>query len=204
MVRVALTGGIATGKSHVLAQLRQAGVPVIDADVLAREAVAKGAEGLGAVVARFGRDVLRADGTLDRAKLGGIVFGDAAARRDLERIVHPIVRRSIDAFFAALPAATPFAVADVPLLYETGQDAAYDRVIVVACDAARQIERVMTRDHLSREDAERRVAAQLPIATKVARADHVIRTDGTHADTSAQVDALLGALPAGRSGRPAP
>jgi dephospho-CoA kinase len=192
--RVALTGGIATGKSYVVRKLREAGVPVVDADVLARDAVAQGSPGLAAVAARFGPQVLTPAGELDRPHLGEIVFRDAHARRDLEAIIHPVVRQRISEFFDALPAETPVAVADIPLLYETGRDAAFDAVIVVACKPATQLQRVMTRDHLSRDAAQRRIAAQLPIADKVKRADHVIRTDGTHAETDAQIEDLLRSL----------
>jgi dephospho-CoA kinase len=191
MRRIGLTGGIATGKSYVASRMREAGVSVVDADVLAREAVAPGSEGLAAVVARFGAGVLAADGGLDRQALAAVVFRDAAARRDLEAIVHPRVRAATDAFFAALPPATPVAVADIPLLFEAGRQRDFDEVVVVACDPRTQLDRVMARDGVAREDAERRLAAQWPIADKVARADHVIRTDGTFADTDAQVEALV-------------
>ena len=191
MQRIGLTGGIATGKSYVARRLRAAGVPVVDADLLARDAVAPGSDGLAAVVARFGAGVLRPDGGLDRKALAAIVFDDAAARRDLEAIVHPRVRAATGAFFDTLPPATPVAVADIPLLFEADRHRDFDEVVVVACDPRMQVERVMARDGASREDAERRLAAQWPIADKVARADHVIRTDGTFADTDAQVDALV-------------
>jgi dephospho-CoA kinase len=194
MVRVGLTGGIATGKSYVVSRLRAAGVPVVDADVLARQAVARDTPGLHAVVARFGADVLTSEGELDRARLGTIVFRDEQARRDLEHIVHPVVRRGIAAFFEQLPADTALAVADIPLLYETHRERHFAKVIVVACAPATQIARIMHRDRLSREDAERRVAAQLPIEEKVRRADYVIRTDGTHAETDGQVTRVLAAL----------
>jgi dephospho-CoA kinase len=194
MRRIALTGGIATGKSYVLARMRDAGIPVIDADVLAREAVAPGSEGLAAVVARFGRDILTPEGFLDRARLGAIVFHDKKARRDLETIVHPFVRRRIDAYFSELPDRVPFAVADIPLLYETGRQRQFEKVIVVACAKDTQVERIMARDGLSRDEAERRVAAQLPIAAKVALADYVVRTDGSTADTDAQVTRLISEL----------
>jgi len=196
MRRVALTGGIGTGKSYVTARLREAGVPVVDADVLARQAVAPDSPGLAAVVTRFGADILTRQGLLDRARLGEIVFRDEAARRDLEAIVHPVVRVATEQFFAQLPRDTPCAVADIPLLYETGRDRQFDAVIVVACDRATQVERVVARDGLSRAEAERRVAAQWPIAEKVARADYVIRTDGTFAETDEQVDRLLEKLDA--------
>lgn len=191
MRRLALTGGIGTGKSYVAARLRAHGVPVVDADVLAREAVAPGSEGLAAVIRRFGPHLLRSDGTLDRAGLAAIVFRDADARRDLEALVHPVVRRATDAFFDALPADTPWAVAEIPLLYETGRDRDFDGVIVAACRPQTQVARVMARDGAAAADVERRMAAQWPIGDKQARADYVILTDGTPAETDAQVDRLV-------------
>lgn len=194
MMRVAVTGGIATGKTHVGNRLRAAGVPVVDADIVARDVVAPGTPGLAEIISRFGTGMLRADGTLDRQKLGSLVFSDDAARRDLETIVHPRVRAGIDAFFAGLPPGTPLAIADIPLLFEAGREGDFHRVIVVACAASTQLERVMARDGLSRDHAQRRLAAQWPIDDKVARADDVIRTDGTHAETDAQVERVLARL----------
>lgn len=192
MHRVALTGGIATGKSYVAARLSRAGVPLVDADVAARDAVARGSPGLAAVVARFGPAVLTEDGRLDRARLAATVFADSIARRDLEAIIHPIVRETIADFFSTLPARTPLAIADIPLFFETGRHAAFDRVLVVACAPETQVARVMARDGLSRAEAERRLAAQWPIERKAQLADDIIRTDGSFADTDAQVDAWLG------------
>lgn len=196
VLRVGLTGGIATGKSYVTQRLREAGLPTIDADVLARDAVAPGSPGFAAVVQRFGREVLADDGTLDRARLGAIVFADARARADLEAIIHPEVRRRIAAWHADLSAQgyRGAAIADIPLLFETGRSADFEVVVVVACDPARQKARLMERDGLSEEAADQRLAAQMPIAEKVRRADHVIRTDGTFADTDARVDALIAQL----------
>jgi dephospho-CoA kinase len=188
MRRVALTGGIATGKSHVRAQFEALGVPTIDADVLAREAVAPGSAGLAAVTGRFGRGVLDEDGTLDRRKLAAIVFPDPAARADLERIVHPLVRRAMDDWFQSLEGrGDPFAVADIPLLYETGRERDFDAVIVTACSPETQVRRVIARDGLPESDARQRIAAQLPIDEKVRRADFVIRTEGTVDETDRQV-----------------
>jgi dephospho-CoA kinase len=194
MKRVALTGGIATGKSYVAARLHEAGVPVVDADVLAREAVAPGSAGLAAVAARFGPAVIGADGTLDRPALADIVFRDRQARRDLEAIVHPEVRRRTESFFSALPPETPFAVADIPLLYETGRDRDFDLVIVAVCSEAMQIERVMARDGATREQAEARIRAQMPIRDKARRAHFVVRTDGTFAETDQEVADVLAEL----------
>lgn len=194
MRRIGLTGGIATGKSHVVARLRAHGIPVVDADVLSRDSVAPGSPGLAATVARFGRDILRPDGSLDRSRLGDIVFRDSDARRDLEAIVHPFVRQRIEEFFALQPATIPFAVADIPLLYETGRAFGFDGVVVVACLPETQLQRVMTRDGLTREAAERRIGSQWPIGEKVKRADYVIHTDGSHSDTDEQVKQLVGRL----------
>jgi dephospho-CoA kinase len=190
--RVALTGGIATGKSYCLRHFQRAGVATIDADLLAREAVAPGSAGLAAVVARFGAGALDADGTLDRAALGRLVFADAAARADLERIIHPAVFARIAAWFGELArAGEPMGIADVPLLYETGRERDFDRVIVAACAPEQQQERLQQRDGLSAQEALGRIAAQVPIDEKRARADFVIDTGGTPADTDRQLEAVL-------------
>ncbi len=192
MIRVALTGGIATGKSYCAARLAARGIPVVDADQLAREVVRPGTPGLAAITKRFGPGVLRPDGALDRPRLAATVFSDDAGRRDLEAIVHPAVYEAIQGWLRrAEVAGAPLAVADIPLLYETGRDAQFDRVIVVACTPERQLARVVERNGLSEEDARRRIAAQIPIQEKVKRADHVIRTDGTFEDTDRQVDRVL-------------
>src|ERR1051325_5423762 len=133
--RVALTGGIATGKSHVRARFEARGVPTIDADTLAREAVAPGSAGLEQVIDRFGSGIRDATGALDRKRLGAIVFADSQARRDLERIIHPFVRAATDKWYASLDAGThPFAIADIPLLFESGREGDFDAVIVTACE----------------------------------------------------------------------
>ncbi len=197
MKRVALTGGIATGKSYVRARLAARGVPTIDSDTLAREAVAVGTPGLDAVVRRFGRDVLDASGALNRHALASIVFADAGARRDLEAIVHPAVRRATERWFASLdPAAITFAVADIPLLYEVGREGEFDVVIVTAAERETQVRRAIERDGATEAEARQRIAAQLPIEDKVARGDYVIRTDGTFAETDEQVDAVFEELSA--------
>jgi dephospho-CoA kinase len=194
MIRVGLTGGIATGKSYCLCKFAALGAAVIDADVLAREAVAPGSPGLAAVASRFGPDVLQADGSLDRTGLARRIFQDAAARADLEAIVHPEVYRRIRAWVANLPPGIRVAIADVPLLFETGHHHDFDRIVVCACDPAEQLRRVMARDRLSREEAQARLDAQWPIAAKAARADHVIRTDGSFAETDGQIRTVFEAL----------
>jgi dephospho-CoA kinase len=194
MLRVALTGGIATGKSYCLARFAAFGVPTVDADILAREAVASGTPGLQAVVARFGSGVLMPDGSLDRPALGRIVFNDAKARAALEAIVHPEVYRRIRAWFVGLPPATRLAIADIPLLFETGQSHDFDEVIVAACSAEEQLRRCMSRDQLSEADARARIAAQLPVSEKVRRASRVIWTDRGFAETDAEVRDVYSAL----------
>jgi dephospho-CoA kinase len=198
MLRAALTGGIATGKSYCISRFASLGVPVIDADRLARDAVTPGTPGLAAVAARFGHHLLHEDGTLDRAELGRIVFADRAARADLEAIIHPDVYRRIREWVANLPAGTQLAIADIPLLFETGHQHEFDRVIVCACPPEEQIRRLVTRDGLSEADARARLAAQWPIDEKAARGDFVIQTDGSYADTDRQVFTIFKALSAER------
>jgi dephospho-CoA kinase len=201
MLRVALTGGIATGKSYVLDRFRRRGVPCLDADALVHGVEAAGTEATLAIAARFGADVLAADGSVDRAKLGPIVFADAAARRELEAIVHPAVYRAIAAGLRGFEmiGGSAFAVVDVPLLYETGAEKSFDRVIVTVCAEADQVARLTARG-LSEQAARQRIAAQLPAAEKAPRADFVVRTDGSFADTDRQVDEIHRTLTKGSHG----
>lgn len=198
MLRVALTGGIGTGKSHVVRLLRGRSVPTIDADQLARAAVQPDRPAWTGLRTRFGPEVFAADGTLDRVRLGRLVFADETARAALEALVHPPVRKAIDDWFRRCRACTgaPFAVADIPLLFETGRAGAFDRVVVVACAPATQLRRVMDRDGLPASDVRRRIAAQLPIAEKIARADAVVGTDGGLQETDRQVSSLCRRLAA--------
>ena len=199
MLKVALTGGIATGKSYVLEQFRRRGVPCLDADDLAHGVTASGTEATSAIAARFGGDILGPDGAVDRAKLGPIVFRDPAARRDLEAIVHPAVYRAIAAGLRAfeLVGDEPFAIVDVPLLYETGAEKDFDRVIVTACLPGAQLARLRERG-MSEEAARQRLAAQWPTDEKVSRADFVVTTDGSFAETDAQVDEIYETLSQGQ------
>jgi dephospho-CoA kinase len=187
MLRVGLTGGVATGKSFCLGRFARLGVPVIDADVISREVVAPGSAALAAIGARFGSSVLAADGSLDRAAMAAIVFSDRSARADLESIIHPEVYRRINDWLANQPPGTRLAIADIPLLFETGHEHDFDYVIVCACEPFEQLRRLIERDHLPEEAARARLAAQWPIGEKVARADLVIRTDGTFDATEQQV-----------------
>lgn len=184
-MRIALTGGIATGKSYCLQKFAQLGVPTVDADAIAREVVAPGSVGLAAVQQRFGSSVVQPDGELDRQAVARLVFRDPAARRDLEAIVHPIVYERIQAWFSSQPPKR-IGMADIPLLFETGHQRDFDCVIVAACSPMLQIERLTARG-LSASEAQQRLAAQLPIDKKARAADYVIDTSGTTADTDRQV-----------------
>ncbi|MBA2303844.1 MAG: dephospho-CoA kinase, partial [Acidobacteria bacterium] len=187
MLRVGLTGGIATGKSFCLGRFAAFGVPVIDADLIAREAVAPGSPGLASIRQRFGPSMIRGDGSLDRPALAAIVFADRSARADLESIVHPEVYRRITEWLANQPPGTRVAIADIPLLFETGHEHDFDRIVVCACEPFEQLRRLMRRDGLSEDAARERLAAQWPISEKTARADYVVRTDGSFASTESQV-----------------
>lgn len=194
MLRVALTGGIATGKSHVLGALRTRGVPCLDADELAHGVMAPGTEATMAIAERFG-DVLAADGAVDRHKLGPIVFADDTARRELEAIVHPAVYRAIAAGLRGfeLLGDAPLVVVDIPLLYETGRAGDFSKVIATTCTRDLQLQRLALRG-LSSAAAEQRLAAQLPADEKARRADYVVDTGGTFEDTDRQLDAVLRSL----------
>jgi dephospho-CoA kinase len=194
VLRVALTGGIATGKSYVLDQLRKRGVACLDADALVHGVQAAGTEATAAIAARFGSEVLGPDGSVDRTKLAPLVFADDAARRELEAIVHPAVYRAIAAGLRGLELlGDPLAVVDVPLLYETGAEKDFDRVIVTSCSPETQMARLVERG-LTEDEARQRLAAQWPTKRKVERADFVITTDGTFEDTKRQIDEILRVL----------
>src|SRR5262245_25949243 len=191
MLKVALTGGIATGKSHVLDRFRRQGVPCLDADVLAHGVTEAGTEATAAIAARFGSAILQPDGSIDRKALGSIIFEDETARRALEAIVHPAVYRSIAAGLRAFELmGSQLVVVDVPLLFETAHDRDFDRVIVTACSVDQQVQRLLARG-MSELEARRRLTAQLPTEDKVARADYVIRTDGSSEETDQQVEQIL-------------
>ncbi|HYP86685.1 MAG TPA: dephospho-CoA kinase [Polyangiaceae bacterium] len=193
-----ITGGIGSGKSTVAALLRERGVPVVDADELARQAVAPGSPGLADVVQAFGTEVLGADGSLDRKKLGALVFSDETARKRLNSLTHPRVRQLSQERFAELGRqGVELAGYDVPLLFEVGLDAVLQPVVVVAASEATQLARVMARDGSSEGDARARIAAQLPLDEKRRRANYVLENDGSRAELAMQVESLLGKLRAG-------
>ena len=191
MVKIALTGGAATGKSYVLEQLRRAGVPTLVADDLAHGVTAAGTEATAAIAARFGADVLAPDGSVNREVLGPVVFADAAARRELEAIDHPAVYRAIEAGLRAFEkSGDAVAVVEIPLLYESGHAQDFDRVIVTACSPETQLARLVERG-ISEGRARQVLAAQKPTAEKAAQADYVIQTGGAKAETDLQVRALI-------------
>jgi dephospho-CoA kinase len=195
MLRVALTGGIATGKSYVLDRFRRRGVPCLDADTLAHGVTAAGTEATAAIAARFGPEVMAADGSVDRARLAPIVFADHGARRDLEALVHPAVYRAITAGLRAfeLLGESPLAVVDVPLLYESGHDGDFSSVVATLCPSELQIGRLVARG-MAEADARLRLGAQWPAEEKARRAAFVVRTDGTFEETDRQVDRVLSQL----------
>lgn len=178
MLRVGLTGGIASGKSLVAEEFAALGVPVVDTDVIAREVVEPGTEGLAAVVEAFGDDVLDADGNLDRARLRRLVFSDDAARRHLEAILHPRIRAIMDARLdACAEAGAAWALAVVPLLVETGQQDRFDRILVVDVPEDTQVTRVMARDGSSEADARAILARQAGRDERLRHADDVLLND---------------------------
>nr|WP_217917637.1 MULTISPECIES: dephospho-CoA kinase [unclassified Myxococcus] len=189
-----MTGGIASGKSTVTRVLRELGAEVLDADVLAREVVEPGTPGLAAVAARF-PGVVGSDGRLDRAKLGARVFGDPAERAALNDITHPLVRQAFMDKLQALEArGVARVIYDVPLLIESGMHAWMEAVAVVWVPRTVQKARLMSRDGLSSDAAEARLAAQLPLDDKRAHATWVIDNSGDLASTRAQVEAMWRAM----------
>jgi dephospho-CoA kinase len=197
MLRVALTGGIATGKSYIRARIEARGVPTIDADRIVHELLAPRTPVAGAIAERFGPTLLQSDGSVDRRSLGRLVFADPAARADLEAIVHPPVYARIFDWAAAQNAGgADWILADIHLLFETGKQDAFDRVIVASCSAEVQLRRLMARDAIGEEAARARLAAQWPVEEKAARATDVVDTGGTFAETDRRVDAVCAAIDA--------
>jgi dephospho-CoA kinase len=178
MLRVGLTGSIGVGKSFVAGVLAELGCHVIDADETAREVVEPGSPGLRAIAEAFGREVIRADGTLDRERLGSLVFANEEKRRMLNSILHPYIVARQDEVLRELEAEDPsgIAVVDAALMIETGSYKRFDKLIVVHCTSEEQLRRIMTRDNLSREEAEKRIRAQLSQEEKRSYADYLIDT----------------------------
>ena len=191
MIRLGLTGGIGMGKSTAAELLAKHGAKISDSDVIARELAEPGQPALQAIAEAFGNEVLRADGSLDRGRVAELVFGDDAARRTLEDILHPRIRATwlgnLDRWARE---GVALGVAVIPLLYETGSEAAFDRIVCVACSPATQRERLRQRDW-SDEEIDRRIAAQMSAEEKMKRADHVVWTDGPVSAHADQWDDLL-------------
>lgn len=193
MIKVGLTGGIGSGKSEVARRLAQRGALVVDADVLAREALAPGSDGLARVVEEFGADVLEGDGSLDRAELGRLVFADPARLAALNAIVHPYVARRSAEIGAAAPEAA-VVVYDVPLLVENHLESAYDVVVVVDASEPTQLARLTGTRGMTEADARARIAAQASREKRLAAADVVLDNDGDLASLERSVADLWGRL----------
>ncbi len=185
-----LTGGIGSGKSMVARMFAQIGADVIDADQLARDVVEPGQPALEEIATAFGRDILLPDGRLHRGKLAGIIFADPAARARLNAITHPRIRQRMDAEIAARRSGSGVLVVDIPLLYENDRTATVEAVIVVWVNEKTQLRRLRERDGLTLEEARQRIAAQMPLDEKRARADMVIDNSGSRENTRRQVEAI--------------
>ena len=190
-----LTGGIGSGKSAVARRWRARGLSVVDADELSRAVVMPGSDTLARIVDYFGAEIVDTAGQLDRTRLGGIVFSDAEARRTLDSIVHPAVRKLASERFAEIAAhGEPLACYEVPLLYEVGLERTYTPVVVVSApEAVRQL-RLAARDGLDQRQVEARIAAQMPLSDKVRRADYVIENDASLDALGERSDAVLDAM----------
>jgi dephospho-CoA kinase len=183
-----LTGGIASGKSMVALMFAQLGADVIDADQLARDVVEPGQPALAEIAATFGRDVLSPDGRLNRNKLAHLIFTDNAARAKLDAITHPRIRERMEAEVGMRGTGPGVLILDIPLLYENARAGSVEKVIVVWVDPKTQLRRLTEREGLTVDAARQRIAAQMPIDTKRARADHVIDNTGSREDTRHQVE----------------
>lgn len=187
-----LTGGIATGKSTVTAMLRERGIPVIDADQIAREVVEPGKPAYEAIVRHFGRDILLENGQLDRKKLGEVVFSDEAERQKLNAIVHPEVRRVMrQEAEVAEENGAQIVFMDIPLLYESKLQYLVEKIVVVYAPSDMQLARMMERDELDEEQAKKRLRAQFPIDQKKLEADFLIDNSQSREETQRQVEELL-------------
>ena len=193
MITIGLTGGIASGKSLVAELFRRLGAAIIDSDCIAREVVEPNATGWQSVVAKFGQDILAPDSTIDRAKLGRIIFSDRERRNTLNAILHPLIINTVRERVAALGRQYPEAlvVTDIPLLIECGLQHEFDAVIVVWSPVELQRKRLMERDGLSAAEAQQRIDAQMALNEKQAHATYVIKNDGSEKQTEEQVQKIF-------------
>ena len=189
---IGLTGSIASGKSTVASMLKEYGLPIVDADLVARQVVEPGSETLQQIAAAFGADVIQADGTMDRAKVGALIFNDEAKRTQLNRIIHPAIRaemlRQRDGYIAA---GERNVVMDIPLLFESKLQSYVEKIIVVSVSEETQLARLMARNTFSEEEATARIRSQLAMDVKEAGADAVINNNGSVEETAAQLHAIL-------------
>ena len=199
MRKVGLTGGIASGKSTVSGMFRKLGVPVIDADMIAREVVAPGSRALEAIVDAFGEEILTEEKSLNRARLGEIVFSDPTKKKVLEGILHPEIIAEQDRRLKDLEreGRTPVAIVDAAVMIESGSWKRFDSLVVVDCEESQQISRLRLRNGMNEDEAARRVDAQMPLSEKVKYADHVIDNRGSIDDTRKQVEELMKLLSRG-------
>ncbi len=191
-----ITGNIASGKSTIAEGFARLGAVLVDADQLAREVVAPGSPVLQQLVAHFGLDILQTDGSLNRERLGAIIFADPAARQQLNRITHPAIGLLAVERLRQLKnqAGLPLVVYEAPLLFEAGAEGRVDKVLVVKIDPQVQLQRLMLRDNIDESSARQKIQAQMPQEAKLARADYVIDNSGTVAEALRQVEALWGKL----------
>ncbi|MGA8752573.1 dephospho-CoA kinase [Candidatus Deferrimicrobium sp.] len=190
-----LTGNIGSGKSTVAAMLREAGIPVLDADRISREVSAPGGRAYDAVVRAFGRGIVRNDGSIDRVRLGEIVFSDPASRERLERITHPAILEAMKEALAGIEReGHPAAVVEATLIHESGRKGLFEAVISVTCDRETAISRLAARGGMPRRQAEARLRAQMSAERKAGASEYVIDNSGDIESTRRQVVALTGAL----------
>ncbi|KAA8446575.1 dephospho-CoA kinase [Weissella paramesenteroides] len=192
MFKLGLTGGIATGKTTISNYLKTKGIPVLDADEYARKVVEPGTPGLTDIVNTFGKQVLQSDGSLNRKLLGQIIFNDMTARQKLNDITHPRIQQMMtDELQKLAKGKTPLVILDIPLLLENHNIAGADAIMVVTVPESIQLNRLMQRNNLTKEEAQRRIDAQMPLSEKEKLADFIVDNSGTIANTLTQVDKVI-------------
>ncbi|MDF8368824.1 dephospho-CoA kinase [Weissella paramesenteroides] len=192
MFKLGLTGGIATGKTTISNYLKTKGIPVLDADEYARKVVEPGTPGLTDIVNTFGKQVLQSDGSLNRKLLGQIIFNDMTARQKLNDITHPRIQQMMtDELQKLAKGKTPLVILDIPLLLENHNIAGADAIMVVTVPESIQLNRLMQRNNLTKEEAQRRLDAQMPLSEKEKLADFIVDNSGTIANTLTQVDKVI-------------